>query len=120
MKNTWLNNARKLLVKSEKQKIRYSQVIKKIEMFFGIKMRVRFKEGSSMWGEIDKKGVIHVGTKLNDRETILVLVHEGLHKKWDLKHDDLARKVNFRSYGEKDYFSELFARLIFTGDKNGR
>ncbi|MEM2066154.1 MAG: hypothetical protein QXH59_06695 [Candidatus Caldarchaeum sp.] len=42
-----------------------------------------------------------------------MLVHEAIHQAWRLPHGPITRRVNFRSYGDKDYFSELFARLIF-------
>lgn len=110
---SWYSVARRLLVESEDPLIKYSKIIEKIERFFGITMRVRFKKDSSMWGEIKDDGTIHVGAKLSAKDTILVLVHEAIHQAWGLPHGSITRRVNFRSYGDKDYFSELFARLIF-------
>ncbi|MEM1950330.1 MAG: hypothetical protein QXY50_07720, partial [Candidatus Caldarchaeum sp.] len=104
---SWYSVARRLLVESEDPLIKYSKIIEKIERFFGITMRVRFKKDSSMWGEIKDDGTIHVGAKLSAKDTILVLVHEAIHQAWGLPHGPITRRVNFRSYGDKDYFSEL-------------
>lgn len=61
---SWYSVARRLLVESEDPHIKYSKIIEKIDRFFGIITRVRFKNDSSMWGEIKDDGTIHVGAKV--------------------------------------------------------
>ncbi len=55
---------------------------------------------------------IYIDNTLSDTNKIITLVHELIHWKWKLNHDDVGHYCGFYS-NKHDHLSEIIASIVF-------